>query len=45
MSVDDFRFVKTKKRGKRNTDTNPKVLLTAASEGHECSINKEIGIR
>jgi hypothetical protein len=45
MPGDDFRFVKTKKRSKRKTDTNQKVLITAATEGHECSINKEIGIR
>jgi hypothetical protein len=45
MPDDDFIFVKTKKRGRRNTDTNQKVLIATTSEGWECKISKENAVR
>jgi hypothetical protein len=45
MPNDDFTFVKTKKRGRRNLDTNQKTLIIAGSESGEDKFDKETAIR
>jgi hypothetical protein len=45
MPDDDFRYVKTKKRGRKNTDITQKVLVAAGAESHKFKINKESSIR
>jgi len=45
MPDDDFIYVKTRKRSRRNTDTSQKVLVATSSESHKLKIHKETHIR
>jgi hypothetical protein len=45
MPDDDFIYVKTRKRSRRNTDTTEKVLVATSSESHKLKFIKETDIR